>query len=170
MTAGMGKRHAVEECRRLRATIAELEAEVRAGDAERHRLRRQLAGPALAAGTELEDVEPAECADVAAPPARSCRSARVRLPRFDRVEGELEQAPAHVAAAAVRIAAALAVGDHGAWQSVKRAVDVHPPVLMARVGLHHRLLFHLEANALVVDRFVTREGLMHALKHHKARS
>ena len=64
----------------------------------------------------------------------------------------------------MRTIGALAAGDAAAWRAVKQAKDMPRQALMARIGLHHRLLFRTEDRALDVLDLVTRESLPIVLK------
>jgi ABC-type molybdenum transport system ATPase subunit/photorepair protein PhrA len=64
----------------------------------------------------------------------------------------------------MRTVGALAAGEPGAWRAVKQAKDMPRQVLMARIGIHHRLLFRLDDGLDVLD-LVTRGSLMTTLKH-----
>jgi SEC-C motif len=90
----------------------------------------------------------------------------VLIPRFaPAAAASIESVPRHIAAAALRTIGALAAGDQAAWRSIKQAKDMPFPVLMARVGLHHRLLLRTDGDgALDVLDLVTRENLMTTLK------
>lgn len=72
--------------------------------------------------------------------------------------------PRNVAATAMRTIGALAAGDTAAWRGVKQAADMPRQVLMARIGIHHRLLFRADEGALHVMDLVTRESLQATLK------
>ena len=64
----------------------------------------------------------------------------------------------------MRTVGTLAAGDGFAWKGVKRARDMARPVLMARVGIHHRLIFRIEGDDLTVVDLITREQLETTLK------
>jgi hypothetical protein len=155
----------------LEARVRELEALIREGNAERAELRKQLA--------KLE-AEPREAArKPAAPTADEDTSDEgdelplgnrgITLPRFDRKFADaLAEVPAPVAAEAVRTVGVLASGDGFAWRSVKQAKDMARQVLMARVGIHHRMLFRVEDGVMDVLDLITRETLMTTLKRLRA--
>jgi hypothetical protein len=63
----------------------------------------------------------------------------------------------------MRTIGALAAGEPAAWRAVKQAKDMPRQVLMARVGIHHRLIFRAGETLDVLD-LVTRESLMTTLK------
>ncbi|MBZ0236357.1 MAG: hypothetical protein K8M05_28775, partial [Deltaproteobacteria bacterium] len=75
-----------------------------------------------------------------------------------------EEIDQRVVAMALRQLGALAAGDAAAWRGVKQAKDMPQQVLMARIGIHHRLLFRGDAGELEVLDLVTRESLMTTLK------
>ena len=81
----------------------------------------------------------------------------------------LADVPASVAAETMRTIGTLAAGDGFAWRSVKQAKDMTRPVLMARVGIHHRVLFRVENGALDVLDLITREQLLTTLKRLRAK-
>jgi hypothetical protein len=58
----------------------------------------------------------------------------------------------------------LAAGDGFAWKGVKMAKDMARPVFMARVGIHHRLVFGCADGVLDCMDLITRETLLTTLK------
>jgi hypothetical protein len=77
----------------------------------------------------------------------------------------LAAVPRNVGSIAARAVGALAAGDEGPWRGVKQAKDMPRQVLMARIGIHYRLLFRCDAvDELEVLDLVTREDLMLTLK------
>jgi hypothetical protein len=153
--------------RALKARVDRLEGLVREGHAERGDLRRQLA----AARQGAKEPSPATAAtratvdDEGFGEALPGAARGVTVPRFARrAEDALASAPPAVAAEALRTVGSLAAGDAAAWCRVKQAHDMPFPLLMARVGIHHRLLFRVEAQAMEVMDLVTRESLMTTLK------
>ncbi|HEX7843521.1 MAG TPA: hypothetical protein VF469_38875, partial [Kofleriaceae bacterium] len=93
----------------------------------------------------------------------------VLIPRFGAgATAAFEAVPRSVAAQAMRTVGALAAGDAPAWRAVKQAKDMPRQVLMARIGIHHRLLFRAEDGALEVLDLVTRESLLTTLKRLRA--
>ena len=72
----------------------------------------------------------------------------------------IRNAPAHLARQALQAAAALAAGDQAAWSGIKRLRAI-PDVWSARIGLHHRLLFRIDADRslLEVTAFIPRRDL-----------
>ena len=164
------------ERRALRAKIDELKAHIHEGNVERAALRRQVAtsaatsapaatpagrrGSAAGDARDVDDDE-AEALDPATSGTRA-----VLVPRFAaRAHGAIAGLSRQAAAEAVRTVGGLAAGDAGAWRGVKQAKDMPRQVLMARVGIHHRLLFRVDDGALDVLDVVTREALMTTLKH-----
>jgi uncharacterized protein YchJ len=152
----------------LEARVRELEGLIREGNAERAELRKQLqkAEPAPPPRESLRrphDEEPDEGDEV----PLGTRS--ITLPRFDRrFSDALAEVPAPVATEAVRTVGILASGDGFAWRQVKQAKDMARQVLMARVGIHHRMLFRVEEGAMDVLDLITREQLMTTLKRLRA--
>ncbi|HEY3807514.1 MAG TPA: SEC-C metal-binding domain-containing protein [Kofleriaceae bacterium] len=145
--------------------IHELEALIREGNAERLALRRELAA---AQAAKLEPKKPAAAdepdddddVDDVAPGTRG-----ITLPRFDRkFTDAVADVPQPVAAEALRTVGVLASGDGFAWRNVKQAKDMVRPLLMTRVGIHHRMLFRVENGVLDVLDLITRETLMTTLK------
>lgn len=155
----------------LEERVRELEALIREGNAERRELRKQLEAAAAAdeagsrregprarrVGVEDTDDDVGEAVELG---ARS-----VAIPRFERrAIDAFADVPANVAAEAMRTLGTLAAGDGFAWRGVKQAKDMTRPVLMARVGIHHRLLFRVEDGVLEVLDLITREQLLTTLK------
>jgi SEC-C motif len=145
--------------------IGELEGVIREGQAERAALRRELAA-LQAAATKLEpkktveDDDDDDDGDELPPGTRN-----VILPRFDRKFADsIADVPQPVAAEALRTVGVLASGDGFVWRGVKQAKDMVRPLLMSRVGIHHRLLFRVEDGVLDVLDLITRETLLTVLK------
>jgi tetrahydromethanopterin S-methyltransferase subunit G len=149
--------------------VAELEGLIREGNAERRELRKQLEAAAAqeprregprARRVTLEETDDEDVGDNVEIGARG-----IAIPRFERrVVDALADVPQTVAAEAMRTIGTLAAGDGFAWRSVKQAKDMVRPVLMARVGIHHRVLFRVEDGALDVLDLITREQLLTTLK------
>lgn len=165
----------------LRDRIDELQARIREGNAERADLRRQLsqaAGGIASSGAaqavtrrrpERDEEEDSEDADDAEPLAVVPTSRALAFPQFfDNAKAALASVPRDVATRALHIVADLAAGDPAAWSALKQAKNMRRQLLMARVGIHHRLLFRVEHNALEVIDLVTRESLMTTLKRLRA--
>jgi hypothetical protein len=145
--------------------IRELEGLIREGNAERLALRRELATAQAAAKPEtrrpVQPEEPDEDDGDDLPPG----TRGITLPRFDRKFADsVADVPLPVASEAMRTIGVLTAGDGFAWKSVKQAKDMVRPLLMARVGIHHRLLFRVEDGVLDVLDLITRETLMTTLK------
>jgi len=148
----------------LRAKIDELKSLVSEGNEERGELRRQLAASSKAAraaapeSPQPEVDEDSEVADVVPPRG-------ISIPVVSRrVQDALADAPAQVAAEMLKTLGGLAAGDGFTWRGTKPAQDMPKPVLMARVGIHYRLLFRIEDGMLHTLDFVTRENLDTTLK------
>lgn len=160
-----------ERLRALRFKVEELQGLVRAGNAERTDLRRQLAAASniphanracggLAVSSEDRD-------DSCEPIGTVERG--IAIPTVSRkAQDALDEMPRAVAAEALRTLGGLAAGDASAWRRVKQAKDMSRPVMMARVGIHHRLLFRAEGRALDLLDLVTRENLLGTLKRMRA--
>jgi len=158
----------------LEARVRELEALIREGNAERAELRKQLTK------TETKIVPPREVrrAETGRRHAEEepdegdelpAGARQITLPRFDRrFSDALAEVPAPVAQEAVRTVGVLASGDGFAWRQVKQAKDMARQVLMARVGIHHRMLFRVEDGVMDVLDLITREQLMTTLKRLRA--
>jgi len=162
------------DARTLREKIETLQARIREGNEERAMLRRQLAatdasaddgervqsggGVAAGPGDEEEEAAPADAVP-----------RRVVVPFWSRAaEDGLRTVPTHVAAAALRTVADLAGGDVAAWRAIKRPAHVDRPVLMARIGIHHRLIFDIEGDKLGVLELIPRSSLDLAVKRLRA--
>jgi hypothetical protein len=170
-TPGEATRAKGDEHREQRRKIDELQALIRAGNEERLELRQRLAEAsahgrnigASAARSQLLDESDED--DVAAEVPSGNLQRRVRVPAFDRrATDAVGTIPGHVAAAAVRTAGELAAGDSAAWRGVKQAKDMRRQMMMARIGIHHRLLFRVEDDILRVVDVVPRENLLTTLK------
>jgi hypothetical protein len=160
------------KARALEGKLRELEALIREGNAERRELRRQLATTAEATTATRHDA-PAPVAvednDDAVGESVVTGARPVTIPRFDRrAVDAFESVPAQVAAEAMRTIGTLAAGDVAAWRGVKQAKDMPRTVLMARVGIHHRLIVLSNGASLEVVDLVTREQLMTTLKRLRA--
>ena len=161
--------------------VRELEALIREGNAERRELRKQLEAREAVASQEgerrAEDRrdgprarratldEPDDDGDSLEPGNRE-----LTIPRFERrFVDALGDVPAQVAAEAMRTVGTLAAGDGFAWRGVKQAKDMARQVLMARVGIHHRMIFRVESDTLEVLDLITREQLLTTLKRLRAK-
>lgn len=160
------------ERKRLRAKISELKALIQEGQAERTRLRAELAAVTRTAQVTAQTPRDEDEADTrtdqaddldAAAPTRMQTLVPIFAPA---AQDSLRAAPAHVARIALRVAAGLAAADPGAWSSVKR-VRAAEGLFSARVGIHHRLLFRLEPARGTFDvvAFIHRRELDAALRH-----
>ena len=162
------------DARTLREKIETLQARIREGNEERAMLRRQLAatdatvddgervqnggGVAAGPGDEEEEAAPADAVP-----------RRVVAPFWSRAaEDGLRAVPTHVAAAALRTVADLAGGDVAAWRAVKRPAQIDRPILMARIGIHHRLIFDVEGDKLGVLELIPRSSLDLVVKRLRA--
>jgi hypothetical protein len=161
--------------RALRDKIDALQARIREGNEERARLRRQLSdavagdlggsGPTPMVASYGSD--PMEDDTEAIPFAPSSRA--LLFPEFtDSAKASLVSVPRSIASLAMRTVAGLAAGDPAAWRNIKQAKDMRRQVLMARLGIHHRLLFRVESTVLDVLDVSTRENLDINLKRMRS--
>ncbi|HEY5921549.1 MAG TPA: SEC-C metal-binding domain-containing protein, partial [Kofleriaceae bacterium] len=149
--------------------VAKLEALIREGNAERRELRKQLETrapeePSRREGPRARRATIEESDDDAGDDVE-LGTRGVTIPRFERrAIDALAAVPATVASETMRTVGNLAAGDGFSWRTVKQAKDMVRPVLMARVGIHHRVLFRVEEGALDVIDLITREQLLTTLK------
>jgi hypothetical protein len=158
-----------ERVRELRNKVGELKGLVREGNTERSELRRQLA--ATSSTARVQEVLPVAVSTIDdVDDERGCEPIAtidrgVTFPNLSRrAQDALDQAPAQVASLALRMIGALGAGDANVWRGVKQAKDMPRQVLMARIGIHNRLLFRVEDRRLEVLELVTRESLMTTLR------
>ncbi|HEY1546541.1 MAG TPA: hypothetical protein VGG28_01910 [Kofleriaceae bacterium] len=160
-----------DRVRHLKMKIDELEGLMRERNAERTDLRRQLAAVTSSARTQIV---PAGIAIEGEPDDRSCEAVDdderdVTLPVFSRrAQTALEEVPRNIAAEVIRTVGAIAAGDAGAWRRVKQAKDMARPVLMARIGIHYRMLFRVDGHTLEVVDAIRRADLETTLKRLRA--
>ncbi len=161
-----------ERMRNLRTKVDALEGLIREGNAERGDLRRQLAAAGSTARVQATPpaiVQVIDNADDVACESIADIAREVAVPTLGRrVHDALDDVPNAVAAEALRTIGALGAGDANAWRRVKQAKDMPRQVLMARIGIHHRLLFRVEARSLEALDLVTRENLLATLKHMRS--
>ena len=75
----------------------------------------------------------------------------------------LDKLPQKIASAAIATAGALGSGRAEAWRHAKVLEGMHG-LCSARLGIHHRLLFRMDEDAVLdVEEVVTREDLDRAL-------
>jgi hypothetical protein len=157
---------AERERRAQREKRNELKALIREGNEERAALRRQLADatesrsnarvappePARDSESDADDDEAEELPEGAVH--------TVRLPRFRTPAADaFDIVPRNIASTAMRVIGGLAAGDATAWRAVKQAKDMPRQVIIARVGIHYRLLLRtVDGNLEVLD-LVARQGL-----------
>jgi len=161
---------AQRELRAQRQKVDELQAGIRERNEERAALRRQLADlldthqrsqprqPEPTRGSESNDDEGGD--DLPEGTVHPVRLLRFRTA----AEAAFEAVPRDVAAIAMRTIGALAAGDAAAWRKVKQAKDMPRQVIIARVGIHHRLLLRTDEGPLEVLDLVTRQSEHVALK------
>ncbi len=149
----------------LDGRIEELESLIREGQAERRELRKQLESVPRIGKEEprrrpADEPSPDEGVDDLPAAARG-----ITLPKFERkFTDALHEVPGPVASEAMRSVGVLAAGDGFAWKTVKQAKDMVRPLYMARVGIHHRMLFRCDAGVLELVDLITRETLLTTLK------
>lgn len=147
----------------LDGRVEELESLIREGQAERRELRRQLENVPHVQKDEPRrrpDETSDEGVDDLPVAARG-----ITLPKFERkFTDALGEVPGPVASEAMRSVGVLAAGDGFAWKMVKQAKDMVRPLYMARVGIHHRMLFRCDAGVLELVDLITRETLLTTLK------
>ena len=148
-----------EKVRELKTTIEELRGVIAEGNAERAELRREVAALRAVTPTPVavtpEPVETEDDGDAIDPAIRS-----VVLPALDpAARSALDRVPRTVAAESMRLLGALCAGDPWTWNRVKLARDMAKPVLMARVGIHHRMLMRPDGDELRVLDLIAREDL-----------
>jgi hypothetical protein len=158
------------DVRALREKIETLQARIREGNEERATLRRELAAAgAPFAGADRELSVTAEPDDDGEAIDDEFRPRRIAVPSWSRAgEDGLRAIPPHVATEALRTVADLAAGDVAAWRAVKRPRGVDRSVLLARIGIHHRLLFNVDGERLQVLEMVSRSALDVAIKRLRA--
>jgi hypothetical protein len=160
------------DVRTLREKIETLQARIREGNEERAALRRELAeagAPSTGAGRTLSVNPDAEPDDDGEAVDDEQQPRRILVPSWSRAgEDGLRAIPPHVATEALRTVADLAAGDVAAWRAVKRPKSIDRSVLLARIGIHHRLLFSVDGDRLQVLEMVSRSGLDVAIKRLRA--
>lgn len=151
--------------------VHELEARIREGNAERRELRKKIEEHETASKSERDDSPRARRATLDEPDEgfddteTQAGQREITLPRFERrFVDAIADVPTQVASETMRTIGTLAAGDGFAWKSVKQAKDMARQVLMARVGIHHRLIFRIEDDAFVALDLITREQLDTTLK------
>jgi hypothetical protein len=153
--------------RRLHMKIDELKARIDDGNEERRELRRKLAAASRTRATNDEPTPttPQVKVDGEVGVPVEVEERRVLAPSVARRAADaLRTVQSHVAAEAMRTVGSLCAADRAPWNRVKRAKDMRFPLLMARVGIHHRLLFRADEGVLEVLDLVTRENLDTTLK------
>jgi hypothetical protein len=154
------------ELRALREKIDGLQAAIRDKNAELVEFRRHVSALGDASSAPVPPADPpAEDHDDGWDDLDAL-DRKIVVPTWrDSAITAVESVPAHVAREALRTIAELAAGESLAWRGVKRAKRV--PVLMCRVGLHHRLVFRAQpGGTLDIIELVSRQGLEHALRRY----
>ena len=152
----------------LRGKVEELKGLLSERNRERSDLRRQLAvATEQAAQAAQEATEKARRTDedLEQPWVEAEGAGPVLIPSLSNAaQAALASAPRHIAAEAVRTLGSLAARDAPAWRRVKQAKDMGRPVLMARIGIHHRLLFRIDAGVVEAFDLIPRAELETVLK------
>lgn len=158
--------------RRLKEKVEELKDRIREGNEERRRLRSevsQLAGRLEEERTRPQarsprDGEPPDMQEVELDDPDERRT--VLVPALsDAAAQQLRRLPKDVGSRALRLLGTLAGAEQSAWHGVK-ALRAAPGLLSARVGIHHRLLFRVDAEhgRLVVVHLVHRRELEETIR------
>ena len=162
---------AERERRAQREKRNELQALIREGNEERAALRRQLADATESrSNARVAPPEPArdsdsDAADDEAEELPEGAVHTVRLPRFRTPAADaFDIVPRNIASTAMRVIGGLAAGDATAWRAVKQAKDMPRQVIIARVGIHYRLLLRTEHGDLEVLDLVARQSLETTLR------
>ena len=149
----------------LDGRIEELESLIREGQAERRELRKQLESGPRAQKEEPRRRPADEPAGDEGVDDLPVAARGITIPRFERkFTTALGEVPGPVASEAMRSVGVLASGDGFAWKNVKQAKDMVRPLYMARVGIHHRMLFRCDDGVLELVDLITRETLLTTLK------
>ena len=157
----------VEERRRLKSKIDELQRIIGEGQEERRELRRQLAEREDEDETENAVAAPSRAQkpeDQAEPEGMHEAGAvdvprSILVPRFsDRASKAVTDLSTDAADGVLSVVAALAAGKPNAWGGVKQLTKVRG-VLSARAGIHHRVLFAVNERALDVLEVLHRKDL-----------
>jgi hypothetical protein len=159
----------LERERRLERKVVELSGLVAEGNAERAELRVQLAtlattprGASKAAQQQRQQPADDDDSDLE---EEVELEVGLTIPNLSRsVRDALLEVQRSVGAEALRTIGALAAGDPASWHRVKQARSMKPPLLMARIGIHYRLLFRVEAPSLEVLELIQRGALRPTLK------
>ncbi len=157
-----------EERRRLRTKIEEMKGRIAEGNKERADLRKELAqrSEALVTAAAPAD-EPEEEAEEDDGAPVDARVRGVAIPRFARSAADaFREVPARVARDALLAVSELAAGDAAAWREVKQLEKVAAPVFSARIGIHYRLLFRVDAAGLEVLELFHRKNLESTVKRY----
>jgi hypothetical protein len=162
---------AERERRAQREKIDALQALIRERNEERADLRRQLAD-ATESRSDARVAQPgpardseSEAADEGTEELPEGTVHTVRLPHFRTPAADaFEVVPRNIASTAMRVIGGLAAGDATAWRAVKQAKDMPRQVVIARVGIHYRLLLRAEDGDLDVLDLLPRQGLETTLR------
>ncbi len=153
----------IEEKKKLKSKIDELQRIIGEGQDERRELRRQLAereedeedGAPTKSSPDLEGND--ESDDDDGEDAEIPRS--ILIPKYaDRAAKVVLDLAADAADCVLSVVAALAAGKPNAWGGVKQLAKVRG-VLSARAGIHHRVLFTCHERSLDVLEVLHRKDL-----------
>jgi hypothetical protein len=153
----------VEEKKRLKSKIEELQRIIGEGQEERRELRRQIEEraedeePAVSA-PEIEDEEDEEDDGADAEMPRG-----ILIPRYaERAAKNVTDLATDAADGVLTLVAALAAGKPNAWSYVKNLTKARG-ILSARAGIHHRVLFTVREKTLEVLEVLHRKDLEQAV-------
>ena len=155
----------VEEKKRLKTKIEELQRIIGEGQDERRELRRQLEEredeeAPTQSSPDLEDAADADEEDDG-DAAEAPRG--ILVPRYsDRAGKMVTDLATDAADGVLTVVAALAAGKPNAWSYVKNLTKVRG-ILSARAGIHHRVLFSIENKSLEVLDVIHRKDLEQAV-------
>ena len=160
--------------RRLETKNAELRTLVADGVRERGDLCKRIAeleaaraaAPAPPSSRDSVEISSAPISEEE-PVSGSVMAPRgLHVPAFDvGALASMKRLPKHVAEDALAVAAALGSGK--GWHNVKQMQDIAPPLFSVRLGIHHRMLFRVEADQLSVCDVLPRESLDSQLKRYR---
>lgn len=147
--------------------IDELEDRIREGNAERAKLRREVAELTERLEQGKEVAAPKAEAITEEPGETATRPRGLMLAQWEpRAVESLEELPARVSEDVLVKIAELGSGDAAHWIEVKQLQGV-AGLYTARIGIHYRALFTVEGKTLRVHEVVHREGFDTALRRFK---
>jgi hypothetical protein len=153
----------VEEKKRLKSKIEELQRIIGDGQEERRELRRQIEEraedeePAMSAPEIEEEEDEEDDGDEAEMPRG------ILIPRYaERAAKNVSDLATDAADGVLTLVAALAAGKPNAWSYVKNLTKARG-ILSARAGIHHRVLFTVKEKTLEVLEVLHRKDLEQAV-------